>query len=130
MLHSTKLQSLLLAAAVLLVTGVAFADTSAPKPCAADVKKLCSKVKPGHGAVLVCLDQKSDKVSQACKNALTEKAQALESACKPDLDKFCAQVQPGEGRQIQCLAKNEAELSADCKAFWSTAKGKAKAAAK
>jgi hypothetical protein len=130
MFHSTKLQSLLLAAAVLLVTGVAFADTSAPKPCAADVKKLCPKVKPGHGAVLICLEQKGDKVSPACKNSLTDKAQAVESACKPDLDQFCAQVQHGEGRLLQCLAKNEANLSADCKAFWSAAKSKAKAAAK
>ena len=62
MLHARKLQSLLLAAAVLLVTGVALADTTAPKPCAADVKKLCPKVKPGHGAVLVCHEQQSDKV--------------------------------------------------------------------
>ena len=130
MLHSRKLQSLWFAAAVLLVTGVAFADTSTPKPCAADVKQLCPKVKPGHGAILVCLEQQTDKVSQACKDSLTEKAQALESACKPDLDKFCGAVQPGEGRQLQCLAKHEADMSAECKAFWSTAKGKAKAAAK
>ena len=130
MLHSTKIQSMLLGAAVLLVTGVAFADTSTPKPCAADVKKLCPKVKPAHGAVLICLEQKADKVSQACKASLTDRAQAVESACKPDLDQFCAQVQHGEGRLLQCLAQHEAQLSADCKAFWSTAKSKSKSAAK
>lgn len=124
MLHSTKVHSTLLGAAVLLVTAVAFADTSAPKPCAGDVKKLCSKVKPQHGAVLVCLEKNSDKVSQACQASLTDKAQAVESACKPDLDQFCKDVQHGEGRLLQCLAKNEANLSADCKAFWSTAKSK------
>ena len=126
MLQSTKVQSTLLGAVVLLVTGVAFADTSAPKPCAADVKKLCSKVKPAHGAVLICLEQKSDKVSQACQASLTDKAQAVQSACKPDLDQFCAQVQEGGGRLLQCLAQHEAGLSADCKAFWSTTKSKAK----
>lgn len=130
MLHTRKLQSLSLAAAVLLITGVALADTAPPKPCAADVKKLCPKVKAGHGAILVCLEQQNDKVSAACRDSLTEKAQAVESACKPDLEKFCGAVEAGEGRQLQCLAKHEADMSADCKAFWGAAKTKAKAAAK
>ena len=130
MLHTRKLQSLLLAAAAFLVAGVAFADTSTPKPCQADVKKLCKNVKPAHGAVLICLEQNAAKVSQACQASLTDKAQAVETACKPDLDQFCKDVQHGEGRLLQCLAKNEAGLSADCKAFWGAAKSKTKAAAK
>ncbi|HET6981916.1 MAG TPA: cysteine rich repeat-containing protein [Myxococcaceae bacterium] len=130
MLHSRKLQSMRSAAAVLLATGVAFADTSPPKPCTADVKSLCPKVKAGHGAILVCLEQQVDKISSECKDSLTEKAQALESACKLDLDKFCGAVEAGEGRQLQCLAKHEADMTADCKAFWGAAKTKAKAASK
>ena len=130
MLQSRKIPSCLLAVAALLVGRVAFADTAPPKACAADVKKLCPKVKAGHGAILVCLEQNSDKVSMGCQSSLTDKAQALESACKPDLDKFCAQVEHGGGRLLQCLAKHEAEMSADCKAFWSKAKSKTKAAAK
>ena len=130
MLQSRKIPSCLLVVSALLVGRVAFADTDAPKPCAADLKKVCPKVKAGHGAVLACLEQNSDKVSQKCQDSLTEKAQALESACKPDLDQFCAQVEHGGGRLLQCLAKHEAELSDGCKAFWGKAKSKAKAAAK
>jgi hypothetical protein len=126
MRHSRKVQSLLLAVAVLFVSGVALADTSAPKACEADAKKLCSKVKPGHGAVLVCLEQQADKLSLECKDGLTDKAQAIESACKPDLDKYCAKVEHGQGRLIQCLSKHEASLSTDCKSFWGAAKSKAK----
>jgi hypothetical protein len=130
MLRSTKVLSTSIAAAALLVSGVAFADSNAPKECKADVKKLCPKVKPGHGAVLVCLEQNADKVSLACQGSLTDKAQAIEGACKPELDKFCATVEHGQGRLLQCLAQHEADMGADCKAFWGAAKGKAKSAAK
>ena len=129
MLHSRMVQLTLAAATALLVSQGALADTDAPKPCKADVKKLCPKVKSGHGAILVCLEKNSAKVSQACNASLTDKAQAIQSACKPDLDKFCAQVEHGEGRLIQCLAQHEAEMTDDCKAFWTkakSAKGKAK----
>ena len=118
MLRSNKVLSTLIAAAALLASGVASADSNAPKECNADVKKLCPKVKAGHGAVLVCLEQNA------------EKAQAIEGACKPELDKFCATVEHGGGRLLQCLAKHEADMGADCKAFWSAAKSKAKSAAK
>ncbi|HUM11835.1 MAG TPA: cysteine rich repeat-containing protein [Myxococcaceae bacterium] len=130
MIRSSKAYSTLLAVAAVLFSQLAFADTAAPKPCEADVKKLCKGIKPGGGAILICLEQKTDKVSAACKESLTEKAQAVEGACKPDIDKFCATVKEGEGRILQCLAKHEAEMSADCKAFWGAAKSKAKAAAK
>lgn len=130
MLRSRKMVSTLLAAAALLVAGVALADSNAPKQCKSDVKKLCPKVKAGHGAVLICLEQKADKVSQACQGALTEKAQAVQSACKPELDQFCATVESGQGRLLQCLAQHEADMGADCKAFWGAAKSKAKSAAK
>ena len=130
MLHSGKVRFLWIASAALLAGGLAIADTAPPKPCAADVKKLCPKVKGGHGAILVCLEQNSDKVSQKCQASLTDKAQAIESACKPDLDQFCAQVEHGQGRLLQCLAQHEAEMSDGCKAFWGKAKTKTKAAAK
>ncbi len=130
MLRSSNVLSTLIAATALLVSGVAFADSNAPKECKADVKKLCPKVKAGHGAVLVCLEQNADKVSQKCQGSLTDKAQAIQGACKPELDKFCATVEHGQGRLLQCLAQHEADMGADCKAFWGAAKSKAKSAAK
>ena len=131
MFHSRKTPSTLLAAAMVLVAPAAFADTDPPAPCMADVKKLCPGIKPGHGAILICLEKNNEKVSEACKESLTEKAQAVQGACKPDLDKFCAKVQEGEGRLLQCLAQHEAQMTDDCKAFWTKAKkAKAKAEAK
>ena len=127
MLRSRKVLSTCIAAAALLVSGVAFADSNAPKECQADVKKLCPKVKAGHGAVLVCLEQNAEKVSLACQGSLTDKAQAIEGACKPELDRFCATVEHGQGRLLQCLAKHEADMGADCKTFWGAAKAKSAA---
>jgi hypothetical protein len=125
-----KVLSPSLAVTALLVTGLAFADSNPPKQCTADVKKLCPKVKPGHGAVLVCLEQKADQLSEACKGSLTDKAQAIQGACKVELDKFCATVEHGQGRLLQCLAQHEADMGPDCKAFWGKAKTKAKTATK
>jgi len=130
MLGPRKVLSTSIAVAALLVSGVASADSGPPKQCSADVKKLCPKVKPGHGAVLVCLEQKAEQVSLECKGSLTDKAQAIQGACKVELDKFCATVEHGQGRLLECLAKHEASMGPDCKAFWGTAKTKAKSAAK
>lgn len=130
MLRSSKLLWTSCVATALLVSGVAFADSNAPKECKADVKKFCPKVKAGHGAILVCLEQNGDKVSQKCQGSLTDKAQAIQGACKTELDKFCATVEHGQGRLLQCLAQHEADMGSDCKAFWGAAKSKAKSAAK
>ncbi len=123
MVQSMKRASTLVAAATLLVVPAAFADTDPGRPCMADAKKLCPKVKPGHGALLLCLEKNADKVSAACKESVQAKAEAIYDACKLDKDKFCAKVEAGEGRILQCLGQHEAEMSAECKAIW--AKGKA-----
>jgi len=41
--------------------------------CAGDVRKLCPGVAPGDGRIKKCLAEKSDQVSQACKEAVAGK---------------------------------------------------------
>jgi hypothetical protein len=112
-----------------LVAPVAFGQPIEPgKPCAADVQKLCPGVKPGHGAILACLEPKQDQISQACKDAVKSKLADLYAACKPDVEKFCAGVAPGTGKVIQCLKQNSASVSDTCKAQWAKTKPAAPAA--
>jgi hypothetical protein len=92
------------------------------KPCAADVQKLCPGVKPGHGAILACLEPKQDQISPACKEVVKAKLTALKEACDSDVQKFCAGVPAGTGKIMQCLKKNSAELSDTCKAQWAKTK--------
>ncbi len=106
-----------------IVASVAFAQPVEPgKPCAADVQKLCPGVKPGHGAVLACLEPKQDQISQGCKDVVKAKLNALYDACQGDVQKFCAGVEQGQGRVIQCLKKNGPSLSDSCKAQWAKTK--------
>src|SRR5271170_6789176 len=57
-----------------VVAPVAFGQPIEPgQPCAADVQKLCPGVKPGHGAILACLEPKQDQISQACKDTVKAK---------------------------------------------------------
>jgi hypothetical protein len=106
-----------------IVAPLAFGQPVEPgKPCAADVQKLCPGVKPGHGAILACLEPKQDQVSQACKDVVKAKLDALYAACQTDVQKFCASVEQGQGRVIKCLKKNAAGLSDSCKAQWAKTK--------
>jgi hypothetical protein len=120
---STRWCSAVVSAVTFLVAPLAFGQSSEPaKPCAADVKKLCPGVKPGHGAILACLEGKQDQVSAACKDEVRAKLEAFYEACKPDVEKFCAAVPKGQGAVVKCLKKNEAGLSDSCKAVWAKAK--------
>jgi Cysteine rich repeat len=133
MIRPRHVPSALLVSVTLLITPAVLADTDPPRPCLADAKKLCPGVKPGHGAILICLEKKAEQVSDVCKESVQAKAQAIYDACKLDKDNFCPKVEPGEGRILQCLGQHEAQMSPECKAVWSkgkTSKAKAEAQAK
>lgn len=119
----------LLCAGVLLAAPLAFAQGLQPgKACKADLEKLCPGVEPGHGRILACLEGKTDQLSQACKDDVSKKIDALYKGCKADVAKLCADVERGSGRVMQCLKDNEASLSKSCKKAFGAGKEKKTAA--
>jgi len=47
--------------------------------CAEDIKTLCSGVQPGGGRIKACMKEHKDQLSDACKQALIEKAKEKDS---------------------------------------------------
>lgn len=115
--------SALVGALMLIVSPAARADEPG-KPCQADVKKLCPGVKPGHAAILSCLEEKQEQISPACKAEVQAKMQSVIDACQGDVDKLCADVPPGEGRILKCLRTNESKVSTACKNVFAQVKAK------
>jgi hypothetical protein len=94
--------------------------------CKADVEKLCKDVKPGEGAIAKCLKQNEANVSPACKDAMAqahEKMQTFMNACGGDTQQYCKDVKRGHGRVLRCLKDNEAKLSEGCRAAMQEAHG-------
>lgn len=51
---------------------VAHAQTAAQQACKGDYQRLCANVSPGGGRIIACLQNHSDKLSAACKDALAK----------------------------------------------------------
>ncbi len=73
--------------------------------CRADAQKLCSKLRPGDGQLLGCLQSQAEALSPACREALP----AL-SACRDAMQRLCGDAADGQRRA--CLLRHRAELSA------------------
>ena len=121
--------SLLLGAGVLLAAPVALAEPVPGKACKADLAAACPGIEPGQGRILACLEGKTDQLSQACKDDVSKKFNALYKACRPDAEKLCPGTEMGGGKLLQCLGDNEAKLSSSCKKVWGKPKSTKKTAA-
>ncbi len=96
-------------------------------PCADDIAKFCSSVKPGTRAMIDCLEVHESELSDACK-AYEEKMggpraemreevrqeKMLRQACPTEIDKFCRNAGFGPGGLAACLNEHMSELSAPC----------------
>jgi len=95
--------------------------------CSEDVAKFCKDIKPGHGALMDCLEKNESKLSAPCKDfeskmqgRRAERSEIVRNriethqACKDDVAKFCKDVQPGRGAIPECLKEHESELSTQC----------------
>ena len=120
----------MLGAGVLLAASVVLAEPVAGKACKADLEKVCPGIEPGQGRILACLEGKTDQLSQACKDDVSKKFNALYKACRSDATKLCPGVEMGGGKLLGCLGDNEAQLSSSCKKVWGKAPKKKAAAAK
>jgi hypothetical protein len=88
--------------------------------CADDVQSLCPGVKPGGGAIVMCLSEYFYSVSPACQDVVRsarQKAAEFDKVCRKDVATFCKGVRKGEGRILACLKSKEAELSPPCQAL-------------
>lgn len=115
------------AAALFAANVTLAADRAVPKDrvCADDVKKFCSKVKPGEGRMYQCLMDHGADINPACRDRVTAaKARYDEfaQACNGDAQKYCKSIPPGGGRVLSCLKGRESDLSPACRAEYSRAK--------
>jgi hypothetical protein len=101
--------------AALLMAHSAFAETTAEKVCAADIKKQCGdEMKSGGAALKDCMKTHFSDLSEDCQVAIVRTA-AVGKACKADAKKLCGDVKPGKGNMAQCMKSHAADLSDGCK---------------
>jgi hypothetical protein len=104
--------------ALLMTTAGALAQDA--NPCASDIARFCSNLRPGKGAIADCLQQNEAQLSPECRQYhLAEIGSALRKthqACEVDSVKFCGSyLQPPDERLLQCLKLNAPSLSPDCR---------------
>jgi hypothetical protein len=128
MKHLNILYLAALIAAVLCMGLMFDSDASAvdKNACSEDVAKFCKDVKPGHGALMDCLEKHESELSAPCKDfesKMQGRAERREivrnrvethQACKDDVARFCKDVQPGRDAIPKCLKEHENELSPQC----------------
>ncbi len=88
--------------------------------CKADIKKFCSGIERGGGALWKCLKENESQLSKGCTKDMAraqEKAKEFKDACADDVKGFCKGKQAGKGELIVCLKANEGRISASCKNF-------------
>ncbi len=96
--------------------GVSAQGENSP-PCAEEIEKYCSELKPGGGRIIACLKEHESELTALCKDRIEKVARRLkelEKACAEDVERSCRDVQPGRGRIAKCLKEHESELSAVC----------------
>lgn len=93
--------------------------------CKVEFDTYCKDVTPGGGRILACLYAHSDKLSDRCRDVVSDATEQIKimgaaisfvkSECGEDLEQFCKDVHPGEGRLMNCLEKNDAKISQKCR---------------
>lgn len=83
--------------------------------CGADIENHCKGVKPGGGAISVCLAKNASSISSGCastfENAfalLAKRAAAQEAApelCRADAERLCSNFREGRARILRCLTR-------------------------
>jgi hypothetical protein len=110
--------------AALLLTQSAFAESSAAKTCAKDIKAQCGdEMKSGGSALKACMKTHFSNLSEDCQVAII-RAAAVGKACRADAKKLCADVKPGKGSMAQCMKSHAADLSDGCKEALAKTTGK------
>lgn len=125
-----KIMTAALAAALLLATGHAHAQTigyaeaidQLGRACGSDIAKYCKQANLGGGRMQQCLGQAN--ISAGCRasfdalKALLQKRAnaraALPRVCDADIQRMCAGVVAGDGNLLECFYKTKRNISAAC----------------
>jgi hypothetical protein len=104
--------------------------------CRADMASLCGNIQPGSGGRGKCLKENAAKVSPACAEAMSARAQAgaetkgaIKSACRDDSRRLCKDAVKGGGGRLACLQQNQSQLTQACAAVVSVLPQKKQASA-
>ncbi len=101
--------------AALLMTHSAFAESTAAKACATDIKTQCGdEMKSGGSALKACMKKHFTDLSEDCQVAII-RAAAVRKACRADAEKLCGDAKPGKSATAQCMRSHAADLSDGCK---------------
>ena len=99
--------------AALLLTGTGSAGAqeglfTSERDCTTDVSSLCAGVKPGHGAVLACLQSHVGDLSVGCSTILS-KAIWTAQQCAGDIHQFCPTATFGSVGELHATAPRRGE---------------------
>jgi Cysteine rich repeat len=87
---------------------------AARQACGADIKQLCTEVKPGDGRLKACVKEHFGQLSAPCQTALLSNV-TITKACKTDAQEKCPDIQPGGGHIQACMKDHFTELTEPCK---------------
>jgi hypothetical protein len=95
-------------------TGAMAQQGTARQVCAADIKQLCTEVKPGEGRLKACIKEHFGQLSASCQTMLLSNV-TITKSCKADADQKCSDIKPGGGRIQACMKEHFTELAEPCK---------------
>lgn len=110
----TRIRSMFVVLAALLLSATVAAAEETGKPCASDIKTLCTGIQPGEGRIKACIKSHLTGLTQACEDRVLTVA-ITGKLCKADLAKLCAGIVPGTGGLRACMKSHMAEISDPCK---------------
>ncbi len=86
---------------------LALHDSTVFKACGNDLRKHCSKVSPGGGRMLTCLQQQGEQLSATCQAELPKLTQ-----CRQEIQRLCGDGTPAQWRV--CFESKQQQFSPEC----------------
>jgi hypothetical protein len=92
------------------------AVTTLANDCGPDIKKFCSGLNLGNGAIANCLAKKCTSSFNAVAGSIGQRREAQTAyfnVCKGDIARHCRGIK-GDGYQLSCLIKTQKIVSGEC----------------
>jgi hypothetical protein len=108
------MRSRLVISIALLLSGSVAVAQEAGKPCASDIKTLCTGIQPGEGRIKACIRSHLTDLSPSCEFTVLTVA-VTGKVCKTDVTTLCAGIVPGAGGIRACIKLHMADVSDPCR---------------